>query len=126
MGQKNFKIIWTPVPLNARKGVLQFSKKLGTLTEVQEAFLKIITPLLPSYFEIFGAISKIKESNLIRLSSTIDLVVNSEAISYLLLFDAFCYHSKCSMLLDLFTIQSNGKNSGGPIILLPTVILFLF
>ena len=84
-------------------GILSFYKNLRPLSEIKEAFLKIIGTLLLSYFdekrgsnnfEIFGPISKIKAGIQIQLSFTANLVqaLNIVTTSYLSQLDAFCVH----------------------------------
>ena len=85
-------------------GILSFYENLRPLSEIKEAFSKIIGMLLLSYlserrgsnnFEIFGPLSKIKASIHIQLPFTANLVqaLNIETTSYLRQFEAFCNHS---------------------------------
>ena len=117
-------------------GILSFYKHLRSLSEIKEAFLKIIGTLLLSYFnekrgsnnfEIFGPISKIKAGIQIQLPFTANLVQapNIETMSYLRQFDAFCNHSVQYCMTRLTSDPMGERSKGGPIILLPTVDLAL-
>ena len=112
-------------------GILTFYRNVRPLSEIKEAFSKIIGKLLLLYFgekrgsnnfEIFGPISKIKADIQIQLAFTANLVqpLNIETMSYLRQFDAFCYHS-AQYCMTCLTYDPMGEIQGGPIILLPNV-----